>query len=133
MSVRYLRAFFTGAGVRGFACPLSSSHLAERALCEWISESFVPARVLGCSLEALQRAVYLCAVRPPAGCGDPVASSLAGRDIGGCGFFSFLPQGSGSPYETVRDHAGPARVSRSASPRRASPAPPRRGYVGSEL
>ena len=33
---------------------LSSSHLAGRALCEWISESFVPARVLRCSLEALK-------------------------------------------------------------------------------
>ena len=30
-------------------------------------------------------------------------------EIGGCGFFSFLPQGSGSPYGSPRPPAGPER------------------------
>ena len=87
MSVRYLCAFLPGAGVRARCL----AHLAESTLCDLISESFVPARVLGCSLEALQRAVYLCAVRSLAGCGDPVASSLA-EILVGAGFSAFCPR-----------------------------------------
>ena len=102
MSVRYLCAFFT---VLGFAGSRALSRTPGRsALCDLISESFVPARVLGCSLEALQRAVYLCAVRPPAGCGDPVASSLAGRDWWVRVFQLFAP-GLWLSLRDVRDHS----------------------------
>ena len=73
-------------------------------------------------------------VRPPAGCKDPVASSLARPDIGGCGFFSFCPRAL-ALRTGVRDHPLDPRGGRpgSASPRRASPAPRGRGYVGSVL
>ena len=63
-----------------------------------ISE-LVPGRVLRCSLEALKRAVYLCAVRPPAGCGDPGSVELA-RDLAAVRVLRDLPRTSSSPYET---------------------------------
>ena len=47
--------------VLGFAGSraLSSSHLADRALCEWISESFVPARLALLAGSAEESSVFM--------------------------------------------------------------------------
>ena len=99
LSVRYLCA-----GVRG-RCLAATW---QRALCEWISESFVPARLALLAGSAEESSVFMRCVSP-AGYKDPVASAGV-LVLYRAGFGPFAPGPLALLARRPRPLAGPERV-----------------------